>query len=101
MIKYKFDEEIKYALHYAKKFNDEDIIKVLESGQVKSPEEAVKLSEFFWDMVVASVEDEESGVTLPWRKSAEFCNEKIMNSFTAYLDSEGYDKEWDDVADQQ
>lgn len=88
-------------MYYAKKLNDDATIKILELGEVKNSNEATHLSEFFWKIVDASIEDEKQDTELPWREGAEFWNEKIMNSLSAYLERAGYEKEWDDVVDQQ
>ncbi len=101
MITYKFDEELQYAVHYANKLNNDKVLKILERGEVKNSNEAASLSEFFWEMVDASIEDEKSEVDLPWIEGAEFWNEKIMNSISGYLERAGYEKEWDKVVDQQ
>lgn len=101
MIEYRFKEEPQYAKHYANKLNDDKALKIIECGEVKNSEEATYLSEFFWRMVDASIKDEEQDVELPWSEGAEFWNEKIMNSISGYLESAGYEKEWDEVVDQQ
>ncbi|WP_444996220.1 hypothetical protein [Aliikangiella sp. IMCC44359] len=101
MIPYKFEEELQYAIYYANKLNATKILDLLEQGKVASSSEAADLSEFFWEMVNASIEDEKQDVQLPWKEGAEFWNEKIMNTFSGYLEKSGYEKEWDDVFDRQ
>ncbi len=55
----------------------------------------------FWKMVDASIEDEENKTKLPWVEGAEFWNEKLMYSFSGYLERSGYESEWDEVSDKQ
>lgn len=100
MITYKFDEELEYLLYYANKSHNEEILKILKCGEVKNSAQAISLSEFFWNMVDLSIEDENSGIALPWKEGAEFWNEKIMYSISGYLERAGYEKEWDEVADK-
>ncbi|MFT7561177.1 MAG: hypothetical protein ACI93R_003102 [Flavobacteriales bacterium] len=50
MIKYKFEEELKYAIYYASKIEDKKTLELLKAGEVKTVTEAVLLSKFFWDM---------------------------------------------------
>ena len=101
MIKYKFDEERQYALYYANKLKDERTLEILNQGIVKDTDDAIYLSQYFWRMVDSSIEDEEAGIELPWPESAEFWNEKIMNSISSYLESAGFEKEWDSIVDEQ
>ena len=101
MITYKFEEEREIATHYANKLNDYTTIEILTRGEVNNSDEATCLSEFFWKMVDLSIDDETSGKELPWVAGTEFWNEKIMNSFSGYLERVGYEKEWDDVSDKQ
>lgn len=97
MITYKFEEEFQYVMHYANKLDDKTTISILERGEVRDSNEATHLSEFFWKMVDASIEDEKAGVELPWTEGAEFWNEKIMNSLAGYLERVGYEKEWGEL----
>ncbi|MGI9278726.1 MAG: hypothetical protein ACR2PX_03740 [Endozoicomonas sp.] len=101
MITYKFDEEKEYAQYYAKKLVDSLTTEILNRGSVTNSEEARHLSVFFWEMVDASIEDEKREVELPWEEGAEFWNEKLMNSFSGYLECSGYSEEWEEVVDQQ
>ncbi len=101
MIKYKFDEELEYAKHYAHKLEDQKALKILELGEVKDSTDALYLSEFFWKMVESSIEDEKREVKLPWVEGAEFWNEKIMISLSGYLERAGYENEWEKIVDQQ
>lgn len=101
MITYKFDEEPKYAVYYAKKLADEKILAILGQGEIKNSSDATRLSEFFRRMVEASIEDEKRNLELPWTENVEFWNEKLMNSFSGYLERAGYEKEWNDVFEKQ
>ncbi len=95
MIKYKFKEELAFAKHYAEKLQDNKALAILESGDVRNKEEAIYLSDYFWRMVDASIEDEKNGVDLPWDENAEFWTEKLMNSISGYLERTGYEDQWD------
>ena len=101
MIEYKFEEESQYALYYAKKLKDEKALEILKQRKVKNITDALYLSNFFWRIVDASIEDEKSGIELPWSEGAEFWNEKLMNSISGYLERSGFEKEWDSVVDEQ
>ena len=101
MIKYRFPEELEFATYYANKLNDSLTVQILNSGKVNNSAEAIHLSQFFWKMVDAAVVDHQQKIDLPWPESSEFWCEKLMNSFSGYLDSVGYEKEWDEVSDQQ
>ncbi len=101
MIEYRFDEEIKYATHYASKLDDKVALEILERGDVRSSTEAVSLCTFFWKMVDSSIEDEKKEVRLPWSEGAEFWNEKLMYSFSGYLEKSGYEAEWEKLVDEQ
>lgn len=101
MIRFKFSEESEYITHYAKKLDDAAMLEILRRGEVHSAEEAVHLSQFFWRMVDASVEDEKNNVSLPWPEGAEFWNEKLMTSLSGYLERAGYEAQWDQVVDEQ
>lgn len=101
MIEYKFKEEKEYIIYYAQKLGDKKAIELIKAGIVSNSNDALYLSEFFWRMVDSSIEDEDREIELPWSEGAEFWNEKIMNSLSAYLDRNGYESEWDSVVDQQ
>lgn len=101
MITYRFDEEKEYAIYYAEKMDNQLALQILDKGSVSNTKEAEVLCEFFWNMVDASIHDEESGVELKWVEGAEYWNEKIMMSLSGYLERSGYEQIWDNVSDQQ
>ena len=101
MIRYKFEEEPKYAMYYARRLGDDRALSLIEAGEVGSSEDAFYLSDFFWRMVDASIADEKNEEELPWSEGAEFWNEKLMNSISGYLERAGYEREWDEVLDRQ
>ncbi|KEQ17201.1 hypothetical protein [Endozoicomonas numazuensis] len=101
MIVYKFDEEVVYAEYYAKKMEDKRTAEILKRGSVSNTDEARHLSLFFWKMVDASIDDEKKDIQFPWEEGAEFWNEKLMNSFSGYLENSGYENEWEEIVDQQ
>ena len=101
MMTFKFDEEIEYAKYYADKLNNNIAKEILTKLEVSDASEAIALSNFFWDMVRASIEEEESGVKLHWDDGAEFWNEKLLQSISGYLERAGYESEWDKITDAQ
>jgi len=101
MIQYKFDEEREFALHYARQLDDKRVLEILQNGRVANRDDAIQLSRFFWKMVDASIAEEQSGDPLPWDENAEFWNEKLLYSFSGYLQRAGFEDAWDEVSDQQ
>ncbi|MCG8611191.1 MAG: hypothetical protein MI864_11695 [Pseudomonadales bacterium] len=101
MIAYKFPEERNYALHYATKMNDSRAIELLETGEVRSEEDAEYFSEFFWRMVDSSIEDEENGLAPIYTESNEFWNEKLLYSISGHLERIGFGMVWERVSDSK
>ncbi|MGM8227756.1 hypothetical protein ACSV5M_14315 [Cellvibrio sp. ARAG 10.3] len=98
---YRFPEEIEFAKHYAEKLNDELTLSILNAGEVKNSAEARHLSMFFWHMVDRSIEDRNNKVLLPWPEGGEFWSEKLMYSFSGYLERAGFEDEWEEISDMQ
>ena len=98
---YKFPEEIEFAKHYAEKLNDELTLSILNAGEVKNSAEARHLSMFFWNMVDRSIEDRDNKVHLPWPEGGEFWSEKLLYSFSGYLERAGFEDEWEEISDMQ
>jgi hypothetical protein len=96
MIEYRYDEERIVALHFASLLNDSLATSILEKAMVTSAEEATHLSRFFWKMVDKSAA---GGVDLPCEGSSEYWTEKLLNSIGGYLESAGYEKEWETEVD--
>jgi hypothetical protein len=101
MIEYQFDEEKDYAIYYAEVLERPIILSILNRGCVETKEEAVALSAFFWDMVDKSIENEKNGVKLKWVESAEFWNEKLLQTFSGHLEAIGFLDVWDKEVDRQ
>ncbi len=101
MIRYKFDEEVEVIRHYASILNNDAVLNIINSGELKNNQEAEVISEFFWAMVNKSIENEESGIELPWPECAEYWNEKMLNSLSGCLERAGYEEVWDRVSDKQ
>lgn len=99
MIIYKFDEEAAYLHFYAEKLQDQKVLEILQRQHVRDADEATHLSDFFWRMVDASIEDERNGSSLPWTEGAEYWNGKLMNSLSGYLERAGYAAQWEAVVD--
>ena len=101
MLTYKFEEELLFAKHYAKKLQDETTYFILEKGLVSNSEEARHLSMFFWKMVDAAIADGQNKTLHTWGESNQFLTEKLLQSISGYLDNAGYEKEWEEVSDRQ
>jgi len=101
MISYKFPEERNYALHYADKLKDSRATQLLESGDIRSEEDAEYLSEFFWRMVDSSIEDEENGLESIHTEPNEFWNEKLLYTISGHLERIGFSGVWEKVSDSK
>ena len=101
MLKFKFEESFEFANYYALKLNDETAATLLDQGRVENQEQAIHLSRFFWNMVEASIEDTNNQTKSPWSESAEFLTEKIMYAISGYLETIGFENEWESVADER
>lgn len=97
MIPYKYPEEKIVALAFASLLNDDTAKKILENDSVKSREEAIHLSKFFWRMIEKSAHGD---VQLPCEGSSEYWTEKLYNSIGGYLEKAGYGAEWDEEIDR-
>ena len=97
------DEKAKdVCLHYANKLNAQNLISILASiDPVKSKEEALELSRFFWKMVDASIEDRDNGVEVLGETDLQFWMERSMNIFSGYLRSIGYEDQWEQASDEE
>jgi len=94
MIVYKYPEEKTILLHYAKKLQADEIVNIINCGEVKNADEAKMLSEFFWHLVDESVKDAEQGIDAAGHYDLQAYNEYIMNTLRAYLINAGYEQEW-------
>lgn len=94
MINYKFPEEKDIILHYAKKFQLNEVVEIINNGYVKNANEAKQLSEFFWRMVDESVKDAGQGIDAAGYHDLQAYDEYIMNTLRSYLISAGYENEW-------
>jgi hypothetical protein len=101
MIMFECEEKLEYAKHYAKKLNDDLALRILIENTVTNSDEAKALSQFFSNMVKASIRDEKDGVELPWDDGAEFWSEKLLQTFSGYLERTGFETEWDEISDKQ
>ena len=99
MIDYSYDEEKLTALFFADLLNDGLARKIIEAGEVANSREATYLSQFFWRMVDASIVFEKFEKTLPFKGSSEYWIEKLLYSLSGYLESAGYETEWDTASD--
>ena len=101
MIKYKSNDDLVFAKYYADKLHDKLASEILETGSVKNTTEATHLSEFFWKLVDAAVDDEKNQTKLPWTEGSEFLSECLMYALSGYLEKAGYEKIWEEISDQQ
>ena len=82
---------------FASLLNDDIAKTILENDSVKSREEAIHLSKFFWRMIEKSARGD---VQLPCEGSSEYWTEKLYNSIGGYLENAGYSAEWDEEIDK-
>jgi hypothetical protein len=99
MINFKTEEEKSFVMFYVKKIGDDLTRTLFEKMSVSNSEEAIHLSNFFWDMVDAAIQDEKNNIKGEWDTSAEFITEKVMYAISGYLEKNGYETEWDQVSD--
>jgi hypothetical protein len=97
MIDYSYPEEKAVALIFAEELKDPSITAILQRGFVSSREEAMHLSQFFWNMIAKSAE---GGIVLPFSGSTEYWTEKLYNSIGGYLEKAGYEAEWNNEIDR-
>jgi hypothetical protein len=57
LIPFRFDDERKLALDYAKNLDDAAAVAILEAGVIGSADQARIVGHFFWRMVDASVDE--------------------------------------------
>src|SRR5688572_4035054 len=89
------------CLHYARHFNVEQLIPVLECRvAVSSKDEALALARFFWQMLEAAAEDRDNGIEVLGQKDLQHWMERSMNIISGYLDRIGYHDEWDRANDE-
>jgi hypothetical protein len=101
MIPYKFPEEKEILLHYARFLGNVEAEEIIVKDRVDNSAEATHLAKFFWAMVDQSVKDIESGKDVLGQKDLEAWNDYIFQSVRSYLRNNGYDREWEAVADAQ
>lgn len=99
MINLKTKEQEIFVSFYLDKVGDSLSKSIWSRLSVNSSEEATHLSNFFWDMVDAAIQDEKGGLQTAWDHSSEFLSEKIMYAVSGYLESTGYEEEWEKVSD--
>ncbi|AMX03372.1 hypothetical protein [Microbulbifer thermotolerans] len=84
MIEFKDIREKEILIHYANKFGDSCIVKIIESG-VSSKEEASALAKFYWKVVDETVD----------KKELEYVLEKIYTTLHIHCGNNGYSDVWD------
>jgi hypothetical protein len=88
------------ALHYAQKMGNVNALKIIEFGDVDSPEEAKILAEFYWAMVKVSVDDRDIHGQEPFDNMDESL-EGLYNTFSICVSNAGYEDMWDAIVDEQ
>ncbi|WP_144394977.1 hypothetical protein [Pleionea sediminis] len=97
MIDYRLKEEKDVALFFANKLNDGYAEEIINRGQVETSAQARHLAQFFWNMVNYS---SQNSIDLPVDGSSELWLEKLYNTLGGYLESLGYEKQWNEEVDK-
>lgn len=89
------------CLHYAKQLRVDNLIEIIEcKAPVRSKEEALALSRFFWAMLEAVADDNENEVEVLGEKNLQHWMERSMNIISGYLSRIGYEEEWEKISDE-
>src|SRR5688500_3146542 len=97
----KDQEAQQVCLHYARHFNAEKLIPILEcKTAIGSKDEALALARFFWQMLEAAAGDRDNGTEVLGEKDLQHWMERSMNIISGYLERIGYGAEWDSVSDE-
>lgn len=89
------------CLHYARQFNSEELIPILEcKTAIGSKDEALVLARFFWQMLEAAAEDRDNQIEVLGEKDLQHWMERSMNIISGYLERIGYQDQWDRVSDE-
>lgn len=89
------------CLYYARQLGADSLIRIIEcKAPVCSKEEAIAISRFFWEMLEASADDRDNGVIILGEGNLQHWMERSMNIISGYLNSIGYDEEWEKICDE-
>ncbi len=99
-MQYYQEQDRKVAFHYARSTGNIEALEILERGEVNSKEEAQTLSEFYWEIVSASVGDRDHGSGEPF-ENMDSSLEGLHNTFSIHLCNAGFEEVWDEVVDKQ
>ena len=96
------DEKAKQVmLYYADELGNCYVHNILtKSENVKDSDEARKLAIFYWEMLDKSAEDKESGKVVLGETDLQYWVERLLNIVSGYLESMGYEKEWEKASDK-
>lgn len=98
MIQYNLAEEKVFLLDYAKRLQKEAAIKVLESGNIKSPEDTTALAELYWAIVDKTVEEDQQGITrISSNYDVDYLLEKTYSSLHIAASNAGFVDVWDEA----
>jgi hypothetical protein len=88
-------------LHYAKQFNDEFIIQLVErKADIQNRNEAICLAKFYWKILDSSAQDHENRVVVMGESDLQFWMERLLNIIGGYLSKIGYSHDWNVVCDE-
>lgn len=100
MIKFRFPEEKEALLHYTKALNNPKIKTILQSGGIKTPEEARELASFFWKMVDQTVIDSDKNTVVAGYTNLETLCEDVLQSLRSHFIATGYVDIWEEESDK-
>jgi len=83
------------ALHYAEKLNNQPAISIFQGkSDLKTSNEAIEFTAFFWAMTDESVEGYENNIEITGVTDLGRWMEKLMNISIGYMNSCGFKEEW-------
>ena len=89
------------ALYYANKMENELAIKLFSGYQeITTREEAIQITDFFWNMVDEASEDQENNIQIAGTYDLEFWMEKLMNITIGYFTRCGFKDVWTDESNR-
>lgn len=95
------DEKAKLVIiYYSERLNNQLVYNLVQNNdEIKNSEEARVLSIFYWKMLDSSVEDKELGTIVLGETDLQYWMERLLNIISGYIESIGYESEWDKVCD--
>jgi len=93
MIEFKYPKEKEILSYYAHLLNNQTAIQFLLSASVESKEEVRVLAKFYWEIVDASIEEENIGAAR--FEDMEKWLERIYTSLHIYFNNIGLEEAWE------